>query len=149
MANLGKVLKEEIARLSRKQIRSEVNSTKSQVATHRRDIAELKRIVADQRRRLDFLERQEKRRVAEPQINEEAAEEARFSPKWLRSHRQKLGLSAADYAKLVGVSMLSIYNWESEKARPRQGQVAKLAAIRSLGVREARQRLELLNGSGS
>lgn len=146
MANIGKVLKDEIARLARKQVRSEVGSTKKIVAQQRREIASLKRTVDDQRRRIDFLERQEKRRVENPEVSEEEVEAARFSPKWLRAHRQKLGLSAADYAKLVGVSMLTIYNWEGEKSRPRPAQLAKLVAIRGLGVREARRRLELLNG---
>ena len=75
-----------------------------------------------------------------------AAEKARFSPSWLKSHRQELGLSAADYAKLVGVSALSIYNWEQGKANPRQQQVAALSAIRGLGKREAWKRLEMLEG---
>lgn len=146
MANLAKVMRDEIARLARKQVRAEFGNTKKLVAQQRREIADLKRKVDDQRRRIDFLEKQEKRRVAAPQVREEEVETARFSPKWLRSHRQKLGLSAADYAKLVGVSMLTVYNWENEKSRPRQAQMAKLVAIRGLGVREAKKRLELLNG---
>jgi len=36
-------------------------------------------------------------------------------------------LSAADYGKLVGVSGLTIYNWEGGKAKPRQEKIAVLA----------------------
>ena len=57
----------------------------------------------------------------------------------------RLGLSAADYAKLVGCSALSIYNWESGKTRPRDGQITRIADVRKLGVREAMQRLDLLD----
>ena len=55
---------------------------------------------------------------------------------------EKLGLSAKDYGKLVGVSGLSIYNWESEKTRPRDSQLAKIVAVRGMGKREALKRLE-------
>lgn len=55
-----------------------------------------------------------------------------------------MGLSAADYAKLVGVSELTIYNWESGKTRPRQEQFAALVAVRGIEKREALKRLELL-----
>ena len=78
--------------------------------------------------------------------SKEAAGKARFSPKWLKSNRQRLDLSAADYAKLVGVSSQTIYNWEQGTSKPRQQQVAALAAVRGLGKREALKRLEMLEG---
>ena len=66
----------------------------------------------------------------------------RFRADGLRSHRAKLGISAADYGKLVGVSGLTIYHWEHGKAKPRRKQLASLAAVRGLGKREALHRLE-------
>jgi hypothetical protein len=42
----------------------------------------------------------------------------------------------------VGVSGLTIYHWESGKAKPRRRQMPAIAAIRSLGKREALARLE-------
>ena len=65
----------------------------------------------------------------------------RFSAKGLQARRSRLDLSAADFGKLLGVSAQSIYNWESEKARPRAEQIAKLAALRGLGKREVAARL--------
>jgi len=64
--------------------------------------------------------------------------------KGLRSQRARLGLSAADFGKLIGVSAQSIYNWESEKARPRAGQIARVAQLRLMGKREARGELSKL-----
>ena len=148
MPNLASVMKDEISRLARKEVRRDTAKSKKAAAQHRGDIAALKRQVAELQRRVTFLEKQEKRRVARPgrRITEAEAEKVRFSPRWLKSHRRKLGLSAADYAKLVGVSGLSIYNWESGKSSPRPAQVAKLAGIRGIGKREAQKRLELLMG---
>lgn len=56
-------------------------------------------------------------------------------------------LSANDLGKLLGVSTQSIYNWEAEKARPRNDQLAKLAAIRGLGKREVASRLNQLGAA--
>jgi DNA-binding transcriptional regulator YiaG len=54
----------------------------------------------------------------------------RFSAKSVRSQRRRLGLSAEDYGKLVGVSPLTIHHWEQGKARPRKAQLAALVAVR-------------------
>jgi len=52
-----------------------------------------------------------------------------------------LNLSAADYGKLIGVSALTIYHWESGKSRPRKAQLAVLTAVRGIGKREALKRI--------
>ena len=46
----------------------------------------------------------------------------------MKAQRSRLGLSAADYGKLVGVSGLTIHNWEHQKARPRKAQLSNLAS---------------------
>jgi DNA-binding transcriptional regulator YiaG len=66
----------------------------------------------------------------------------RFVAKGLRSQRNRLGLSAGDFGKLVGVSAQSVYNWESESTYPRGEQLSKLAALRGIGKRDAEQRLK-------
>jgi len=144
MPNLNQVLKAEIARVARKEIKSENEQLKKASTQHRRDIAELKRQVADLEKRVKFLETKEGKRATK-KPNEKLAQGARFSPKWLKSHRGKLGISAADYAKLVGVTTLTVYNWEHGKSRPRQAQLASLVRVRDLGKREALRQLELID----
>jgi len=144
MANLADALKEEIRRLARKEIKAETRATKQAVAQYRREIAKLKRQVQEQQKKIAFLETQERQRIAEPQADDETVEGARFSARSVAAQRKRLGLSAADYAKLVGVSPLTIYNWESGKTRPRKEQLAALVAVRGIGKREALKRLELL-----
>jgi DNA-binding transcriptional regulator YiaG len=62
----------------------------------------------------------------------------------IRDSRPVRFAPSADYAKLVGVSPLTIYNWEHNKSRPRQGQFTTLVALRGLGKREAQAKLTLL-----
>lgn len=144
MPNLAQALKEEIVRLARKEVKMQTADLKRSSVRYRRDIALLKRENSELRQKLAFLEKQEKRRVIKP-ASKDLAQGARFSPSGVKSHRKKLGLSQGDYGKLVGVTPLSVYNWESGKTRPRDKQLAALVATRKLGKREAMKRLELLD----
>jgi DNA-binding XRE family transcriptional regulator len=145
MANIAGVLREEILRLARKELRQQTSAFKRASAQYRRDIAELKRRISDLQRRLAPIERQAARTSPAP-VAPVDADGVRFTAKGLRSQRKRLALSAADYGKLVGVTGQSIYSWEQETSRPRKQQVIQIAAIRHLGKREARSRLEQLAG---
>ena len=96
MADLAGALKDEIRRLARKEIKAETGSTKQAVAQYRREIASLKRQVREQEKKIAFLEDQERKRLEEPQADQEAVESARFSARSVKAQRERLGLSAAD-----------------------------------------------------
>jgi transcriptional regulator with XRE-family HTH domain len=65
----------------------------------------------------------------------------------MRSQRERLGLSQADFGNLLGVSAQSVYNWEHGETRPRDEQIAKIAALRAVGKREAGARLKQMRGA--
>ena len=96
--------------------------------------------------RRQFLERQERLRIADQPVQSVPVEGVRFRADGLRSHRKRLGISAGDYGRLIGASGLSVYHWEAGKSRPRQEFIAKLAAVRGLGKRDVQKRLQLLDG---
>ena len=141
MPNLGTVLREEISRLALRMSRGENHPTRKATAQHRRAIALLKRQVASLERQVSALTRKSSG-IAERLPAAASAKPVRFAAKGLRAQRKRLGLSAADFGKLVGVSPQSIYNWEQELARPREEQIAKLVALRALGKREAQARVK-------
>ncbi|MEM1109953.1 MAG: helix-turn-helix domain-containing protein [Planctomycetota bacterium] len=147
MPNLNSVLGEEIRRLARKEIRAQVATTQKSVSKYRGEIADLKRRINELEKRLNQVEKREKKRQTEGSStqNGEGTKLPRFSPAWVKKHREKLGLSAADYGRLAGVSGLTIYNWEKGESSPREKQLVAWGAIRSLGKREAAKRLELLD----
>jgi DNA-binding transcriptional regulator YiaG len=66
----------------------------------------------------------------------------RFRAAGFASHRKRLGLSAAQASKLLGVSSLSVYKWEAGKSHPRSSQLPAIARFRKLGKREAAALLE-------
>lgn len=142
MANLATVLKAEIARLARKETKAQLDPLRKANAGYRRDIAALKREVAALSKQLKTglrAPRAERGRVA---ATDAGAPRVRFQAKGLKSHREKLGLSAAEYGRLAGVSAQSIYNWEAGKTAPRAAQVQALAALRGMGKRAAARQLE-------
>jgi DNA-binding XRE family transcriptional regulator len=145
MPNIAAVLKEEIVRLARKEIRRQTSVLRQASAQYRRDIAEMKRRVIGLQRKVVPLEKQVLKNVL-PQAPQVDAERVRFTAKGLRSQRQRLGLSATDCGKLIGVTDQTIYNWEHEIARPRKEQLARIASLRRMGKREARACLEQLKG---
>lgn len=147
MPNIATALKAEISRLARKEVRDEVSTLKKASNNYRSQIAALKR-------QLDTLQKVV-RRLSRTGAGESApaAAEAedegtprRFSAQRLAKTRQKLGLSAADFGALMGVSGQSIYKWEAGEVRPRRKQLEAIAKVRGLGKREVAERLEGLRG---
>ena len=164
MANLASALKEEISRLARKEIRQQTAGTARTVAQCEREIAALKNRIDGLQRRLSSSgaapaaaptatrkapsgKAATKKKAARTASGSgKASTRARFSAKGLKTHRERLGLSADNYGKLIGVSGLSIYNWEQGKARPRESSIGALSSIKGLGKREAAKRLEETRG---
>ena len=144
MSNLVITLREEIRRLARREIKSHVGGTKQAVAQYRREIARLKREQLRQGRKLTFLEAQERKRLGQPQTGEEPPEKVRFSARSVRAQRKRLKLSAESYARLLGISAMTLYNWEHGRTRPGKPQFAALISLRGIGKRKALKRLELL-----
>ncbi|MCG2591927.1 helix-turn-helix domain-containing protein [Ramlibacter sp. XY19] len=146
MPNIAVVLKEEIARLARKELRSQTQELKKASVQYRSHIAALRKRVETLERQLKKVNRAAGRNVASA-ASEEGSDEStsrRFSPTRLAAQRQKLGLSAADFAALIGVSGQSVYKWEHGESRPRARQLEAIAALRGIGKREANTRLEQL-----
>ena len=145
MPNVATVLRDEIIRLARKEIRQQVGPIKKTNAEMRRKVSALKNEVSDLQRKVRFLENREDKRQGD--VPKKASKKAvRFSPKWVKADRQRLGLSAKDYGALVGVSGLTIYSWESGKSRPRDERLVAWAEVRGMGKREALRRLESPQG---
>jgi DNA-binding transcriptional regulator YiaG len=142
MSNVASILKEEISRIARKEIKREASALKRASRTYRSEIAALKR-------RVQELERQLRRagRPGESSPPAEANEDAgtpgtRFSARSMAAQRRRLGLSAAECGLLIGASAQSIYNWEEGKARPRAQHLPAIYALRNLGRRQANEILE-------
>jgi DNA-binding transcriptional regulator YiaG len=151
MPNIASLLKEEIARVARKQLRGETEALKRANSGYRSQIAELKRrmqALEQQVRRLQKTGTERAAGAAAPGAGDEEdtgdGRQIRYSAKSLASQRRRLGLSAAALAKLLDVSALSVYKWESGSTRPRRKQIEAIAQLRGMGRRDAQKKLEEL-----
>jgi DNA-binding transcriptional regulator YiaG len=148
MANIAQVLKEEIRRLARKEIRSQTSKLKKDVVRVKKVNVALRRIVSQLQRDNELLMNSEKRRQGLPTVAPEEVKAARVTAKGIRSMRRKLGLSQAEFAKLVKVSSVAVGIWEKKgkgALRMKDKTRTALLALRGVGAREARRRLELLD----
>ncbi len=145
MANLASMLKGEIARVARREVRAELQTLKKASAAHRSEIARLKRRAGALEQELKRLRKAGAGRVAAGE-REEADQKLRFSAKGLASQRKRLGLSAEAFGALIGASGQSVYKWETGKIRPRARHLPRIAELRGMGKREANARLQALAG---
>lgn len=143
MSNVASLLKSEITRVSRKEIRSETQGFKKAAAGYRSDIAALKRRILALEHSVKRLARPGK---SVPLVSKEANPEAtfRFSPTRLHAHRQRLELSQVQMGKLLGVSSQSVAKWEEGKTRPRKLNMPAISGLRTLTRRSAASLLQSL-----
>ncbi|HET9951901.1 MAG TPA: hypothetical protein VFS09_08920 [Candidatus Eisenbacteria bacterium] len=133
MANLLQALRTEIKSATRGETKAAIGSIRAELESIRKTLAMIER-------------RLEKGAVAPlgggraMSALTKAAEgrRARFSAKLMRKHREALAMSRKAYAKLLGVSGLSVYLWESGRTRPRRGTIFAWQDLRKKGARELR-----------
>ncbi|MDD5675494.1 MAG: hypothetical protein PHC61_15095 [Chitinivibrionales bacterium] len=145
MSNIAAALKAEIVRISRKEIKPVAKPLRTTGAYLRKTVAQLKKRIevleSENKRLISFYKNaQEKQSALSPEI----AQKARVSSKNVASLRRKLGLTLDGFSKLLGVSRQAIYTMEKKHGRLklRSGTLANLLALRGVGRREAKRRLE-------
>jgi DNA-binding transcriptional regulator YiaG len=141
LSNIASVFKDEVARQVRRQLRGETESLKKASNRYRTDIAALKRRIEALEKQVSRLEKSAKANAA-PAAQGDPDTKLRFKAQGVRAQRTRLDLSAPEMGALIGVSAQSIYNWETGKTRPRPEQMPAIAAVRKMGKREARARLD-------
>jgi DNA-binding transcriptional regulator YiaG len=157
MSNFAKSFKDGITRLARKEAKAVVKAacpehrrraTRSTVANLKQRVTALEK---DVRRLTKLLSTLSPQRLSAPagdlsSSSPAADQKARITGKGMRSLRRKLGLNAAQLGRLLGVTRFAVYAWEERNGplRLRPTTRAAILAIRTLGAREAKARLQAL-----
>jgi len=150
MSNVVKILKAEMARISKKEAKS-ANQAIGKSNTW------LRKVVADLKKRVLSLEKENKRlgaivkkyQASQPEkVDQEEGKKARFASRGIQSLRKKLRLSQADFGKLLGTTAHSVYLWEKKAGalNLRDKTKAAILSIRKLSAREAKEKLEEIGG---
>lgn len=147
MANVAAVLKDEIVRLARKEVRAEVAALKKASALYRSEIVALKRAQLKLEQRAARLEKALGKPA--PAAAEDKPSRIRYSAESFKTMRARMGLTAAEAGILLGVSAQTVYSWEGGKSMPRKSQLEQIAGLRGVGKRAARARLLAMQAPSS
>jgi len=144
MSNIAKVLKAEIMRISRKEAKGATQGIGKSNTWLRKIVADLKkRVVLLEKENKRLVETMRKYQIESPQKPDEETGKARLTSKGIRTLRRKLRLSQLDFGKLLGTTAHSVYLWEKKegalKVRDKTRQA--LLSIREVGAGEAREKL--------
>jgi DNA-binding transcriptional regulator YiaG len=73
----------------------------------------------------------------------ESSKKARLTSKGIRRLRRKLGVSQANFAKLLGASTQTVHMWETKDGplRLRGNTLAAVLSARDMGAREAKRKI--------
>jgi DNA-binding transcriptional regulator YiaG len=147
MANFVALMKEEISRLARKEVKTAVAPAMERISSLKQTVSEQKKSITALEKELKTLKKKlgvEDKKSAAVELSDEVIESARITAKTVSSLRAKLELSRNQMAKLLGVNANSIYLWEQDKASPRNAAKAEIIKLRSMGKREIKKMLEEL-----
>lgn len=141
MPNIASVLKDEITRLARKEMRAHIDPLRAQLLAQRKAITALKQELSQLHRDIGKLSKGTRPGPQKADPNQ-AGKPSRYSGALLRKLRERLDLSRDAFAPLIGASPQAVYNWEQTETRPRQEFLDKIALIRGLSKAQVQELLE-------
>ncbi|MFH1567636.1 MAG: helix-turn-helix domain-containing protein [Gemmatimonadota bacterium] len=145
MPNIGQVLRDEIMRLARKEVRAQVEALRQQVRGLRETVKGQQAILQKVEKALDKMVDQSSSGARASLYAPAPADEAtrlRVTPASVRRHRLRLNLSQAELGQLLGVSTNSIVRWEAGTSHPRAQHRTALVRLRDLKARDVGRMLE-------
>ena len=135
-------LRQDITRIARREARLMLAPLTRRMAGYKKELAILK-LSARKNSSLEIEPNGPEPKSASRRAPRVTIEQARewYSTSSLAALREKLDLSAAGLATLVGVRAWSIYRWEAG-GKPSDASMIKLASLRKLSKARAREMLE-------
>lgn len=149
MMTFAESLKKEIARIARKELRDEIAALRKSSHAYRSEIAVLKKQLKAMQSQVNKLGKLLNSNAsaklsskvsslsADGNVRAKPGRKVVFTADRLKTQRAKLGFTQEQMGKLLEVSALSIWKWESGGAAPRASRVPEILRRLSLGKREA------------
>lgn len=140
MAKIEGIIKAEIMRLAKREVRAvfrplkrEVWQMSTKLSNLSKDFASLTRMAKEL-----HLEEKAKRKL---EATPEEVKVSRLTPERISRFRKKLGISQRELGILTGATIGAVLSWEKGKFRPRGEKKAALVALRKLKTREVKKLL--------
>ena len=141
MPNVAQVLREEITRLARKEVRTECDPLRKVVRTLRQTVKGQQETIVKLEKALGKMATLSSDTSASLYAPEEEKTRARVTPASIKRHRNRLKLSQAELGTLLDVSTNTIVRWEAGTSKPRVQHRAALIKMRDLGRRDVTKML--------
>jgi len=140
MAKIESIIKSEIVRLAKHEVRSVYRPIKKEVWALRLKLSNLLKnfTVLDR-----FAKEATKGKGTEPKLeaSPEEVKASRLTPQRIAGLRKKLGISQRELGVLVGATTGAILSWEKGKFKPQGEKKAALVALRKIRKRDVRKML--------
>ena len=140
MAKIEGVIKAEIMRLAKREVRAVFRPLKREVWQMSTKLSNLSKGFASLNRMAKELHLEER---AKPKLEAtlEEVKISRITPERISRLRKKFGISQRELGILIGASIGAILSWEKGKFRPKGEKKAALVALRKLKKREVKKLL--------
>ena len=138
MAKIESIIKSEIQRLAKHEVRSVYRPLRKEVWGMKLKLSNLIKNFAI----LDRLAKEiAKTKSAEPKLeaSPEEVKASRLTPGRIAGLRKKLGISQRDFGILTGASLGAVQSWEKGKFKPQGEKKAALVALRKVRKRDVRK----------
>jgi len=140
MAKIESIIKSEIQRLAKHEVRSVFLPLRREVWGLKLKLSNLIKnfIVLDR-----FAKEISKAKSTEPKLeaSPEEVKASRLTPERIAGLRRKLGISQRELGILTGASLGAVASWEKGKFRPKGEKKAALVALRKIRKRDVRKML--------
>ena len=138
--DIKQIFSDEIRRLARKEIKLAVTPLQETVSGLKKQIAEQKKLIAALEKRCPGASDKKSDLVGNAD-NADSKKSVRINAAGIIRLRNKLGLTQAEFAKVLGVAMHTVSVWEQGRRIPRPAHKVRICALRGLGKRELKRRL--------
>ena len=135
MPDLGKALREEMSRVAGRELRAALSPLNEQIRSLEREMSALRSQVGGMQGTAAKPSGKSPGNAKAAAKTERAA--VRITPASIKKHRKRLRLSQAQMGKLLGVSAITILNWEQGKSKPRAANREAIAELRGMGLKDA------------
>jgi DNA-binding transcriptional regulator YiaG len=142
MGKIEAMLREEIQRLARREIRHQVEPLRKENRELKRRIVKLEKLAKPISRVIKKSTEAKLEKLSDLRASEDEVKAARITPAWVQNTREKLNVTQEEMALLCDVSPSAVRSWIYGVALPRGKNREILVALRKLGRRDAKRLLE-------
>lgn len=168
MTAFSEAFRSEVLRMARKEIKGELGHLRKTVTAQRSEVAALKRDLKALATQVRILTKAQEKAEATAERQQAAQGRSKalsnshpkqamaeaegaaggkgrgrrkftFSHEALIAKRHALHLTQKEMARLLGVSVVSVYKWETGEVTPRAAQLERVREVLKMGVRAARK----------